>query len=222
MTVGARDCIGSTAGRIDGDAVARGSGAPGVAVGAGSGERSVSTAADTVVATDGDCGSGMDGKVQSVHLVAMEIVHESIGISAAGIVRGAVPSIGAPALVLCGDRARCRAAACYRNTSVDTGLATVTPYSPYGVVIVAVDADIVCITGRSGVVDKNASVSVDFVVVESGVVVFDRCFDSKASAVVGCPIIGAIAIDGTFVRSGRRTESWRRTILRVFQINAKP
>ena len=191
---------------MDADAGARGSRVPTVGAGAGGGERGVAATADAAVAVDGDRRVGMDVETQGIHLLATAAVYEGVGVSAAGIVGGAVPGVGAAALISCDNRARRGAATRYGDTSVDTSLATVAPNRPNSVVVVPVDAHVVYVTCRCGVVHKGASIPVDLVVVESGRDVLDGCFDGKAPAVVGIPI-SAITVNGTFVGSACGSES---------------
>ena len=101
---------------MDADAGTGGSRVPAVGVGAGGGECGAGTAADAAAAGDGDRRVGMDVETQGVHLMATAAICEGVGVSAAGIVSGAVPGVGASALISCGGRARCRAATHYGDT----------------------------------------------------------------------------------------------------------
>lgn len=88
----------------------------------------------------------MNVEAQSVHLMAIIAVHESVCVGAAGVVGGAVPGVGAAALVVRGDRAGCRAAVRYGDMPADTRLATITPNRPNGIVVVSGCAYMVHIT----------------------------------------------------------------------------
>ena len=130
----------------------------------------------------------MNVEAQSVHLMAIIAVYESVCVGAAGVVGGAVPGVGAAALVVRGDRARCRAAVRYGDMSADAGLTTTTPNRPNSIVVVAADTDIVHIAGRGGAVNKHTPVSINLVVIECGVVVLNRGFDGETVVVNRIPI----------------------------------
>lgn len=147
----------------------------------------------------------MNVEAQSVHLMAIIAVHESVCVGAAGVVGGAVPSVGAAALVVRVDRAGCRAAACYGDTSANTRLATVAPNCPNGVV--SGYSHVIQITCQCGAVYKRAPVPVNLVVVENGIVVLDGGFDGETVIIIGVPCC-TVTVNGTFVSCDRGAETW--------------
>ena len=187
IVVGARDCVGSAAGWIDSDAAARGPGAPSVAVGARSGERGAGSATDTGIATDGDCGSGMDSQVQSIHLCAAVAVSVTIGVVAGRGVGVPVPGVAA-ALADSGGGASIVASPRYGYGSVGTCPATVAPYCPHSIVVIPIDSNIVSIMGGSGVGNNGAVVSVNLIAGQCQGSILNGGFQSKTATITVRPV----------------------------------
>ena len=150
---------------MDSNTAARGSSAPGVAVGTGCSKRGAGTATDTGIATDGDCGSGMDGEVQGIDLCAAVTVCVTVSVVAGRGVSVSVPGVtaafadgnGCPGIV---------APSRYGYGSAGAGPAAVAPYRPNGIVVVSVESDVVGITGGGGVGYNGAAVALYLIPVQ--------------------------------------------------------